>query len=549
MKNKIISILTIDNILQFHNGNLIDIFAEEKYDSIDISPYTSSELYKKIYTDNPNGFKKVVSGFTNFIKYLKDDTVFINHTYLWDIICMPNPKLFPDGLNLIIMENKNADVTNNVHVLCPSNQYSSQVYSRNKPTGLIYKEGSFYEPIYITYNKYIERPNQKPLNELAIYYTLSIHDFKLIPNLYNFITKIMKHQSENCMPKSISDDVYTFKSNISLLELLEKLKRNTINNNSFLYTVIKLVLHFDNRVIGIIAESKKTQAQGYIPCAPSALLPNFNNDSYYELVNDSMWLSYANTVKFLSDVNEDTDIPCTPRFKVLDNELIVGILTETNLFIPLDRPEPIENTNDDLEVISDKNYILEDKNQLIYGKEDIIRVRGIQMIRLERQFYYAFRKLSKYLLNQFKFFRNKLEIENLVYNENISYINKTKQLVKLLEKLIHPHVDFIDDYNENVLLEISNVEWCNEDCDDLIYCATTKDIACKLLIPKYNLVTGDNNTMIYYNRLADELIRYKMIQTFLFEPSSQLFHSEIDYQLSPNEILIIQSFSNARLFF
>ena len=74
-----------------------------------------SKLYSKIYSENPHGFKKVVSGFTNFIKYLKDDNVVINHTYLCDIVCSRNADLFPKGLNLIIMENKNADITNNVH--------------------------------------------------------------------------------------------------------------------------------------------------------------------------------------------------------------------------------------------------------------------------------------------------------------------------------------------------------------------------------------------------------------------------------------------------
>ena len=537
MKDKIITTLSIDNILQFHNGNIVNIFAESNYDSIDISPYTSSKLYSKIYSENPHGFKKVVSGFTNFIKYLKDDNVVINHTYLWDIVCSRNADLFPKGLNLIIMENKNADITNNVHVLCPSNQYSSQVYTRSKPTGLIYKEGSFYEPIYITNNEYIEKPNTKPLIKYTTYYTIDIKDFSLIPGLYNFITKIMKHQADNCMPKNTSNDVYTFKTNITLIKLLELLK-----NDYTLYSIKKLVLHYDNRVIGVIAESKKTKASGYIPCAPSALLPELNNDSYYELINDTMWQSYANTLHFLALVNKETNIPCLPRFKVMDNELIVGILTETNLFIPLDTPEPLENTHDDLEVLTDKNYILEDKKQLIYGKEDVIRVKGVQMIRLERQFYYAFRKLSKYLLNQFKFFKDKLEIQKLIEDDSTSYINKITYLVSLLQNLTKKYVDFVDSYSEDILLEISNLEWCNEDCDDLIYCSTTNEIACKLLIPKFNLVTGQDNVMIYYNRFADELIRYKIIQGFVFDPTSQLFHSDIDYQLSSNEILIIQSF-------
>ena len=66
---------------------------------------------------------------------------------------MPNDKLFKDGLNLIIMENKNYDITNNIHVICPSNVYSNNFFTNSKPTFMLYKEGDFYEPIFILYNK------------------------------------------------------------------------------------------------------------------------------------------------------------------------------------------------------------------------------------------------------------------------------------------------------------------------------------------------------------------------------------------------------------
>ena len=42
--------------------------------------------------------------FNNFIKYLDSDDNYIDYTYLWDIICKANKKLFPEGINLIILE-------------------------------------------------------------------------------------------------------------------------------------------------------------------------------------------------------------------------------------------------------------------------------------------------------------------------------------------------------------------------------------------------------------------------------------------------------------
>ena len=53
-------------------------------------------------------------------------------SYLWDIITMDNTKLFKQGINLIILEVPNDDVTGNVKLICPTNQYSKNMFDEEK---------------------------------------------------------------------------------------------------------------------------------------------------------------------------------------------------------------------------------------------------------------------------------------------------------------------------------------------------------------------------------------------------------------------------------
>jgi hypothetical protein len=61
---------------------------------------------------------------------------------------MPNKYLFPTGVNLVIFQIPNNDITNNVQLLCPTNHYSSEFYQARKPTVVLIKEDGYYEPIY-----------------------------------------------------------------------------------------------------------------------------------------------------------------------------------------------------------------------------------------------------------------------------------------------------------------------------------------------------------------------------------------------------------------
>ena len=61
---------------------------------------------------------------------------------------------------------------------------------------------------------------------------------------------------------------------------------------------------------------------------------------------------------------------------------------------------------------------------------------------------------------------------------------------------------------------------------------------------KNNLLTNIDNEVQYFDKIADELIRYNRIRSFMFEPQTFISFSDTKYSLNNNEILIIQSLLN-----
>jgi len=123
--NTIISSITLDSFVTFQNGDLTTNFLNnESSILVDLGEYESMPNPPKIYSklDKSNEkdvifFKNAVSSFNSFKKFLEDKDELVDYTYLWDIICKPNPSIFPQGINLVILEIPNTDSTDNVELL------------------------------------------------------------------------------------------------------------------------------------------------------------------------------------------------------------------------------------------------------------------------------------------------------------------------------------------------------------------------------------------------------------------------------------------------
>ena len=555
MKKRIIDSLTIDEFIKYQNGNLVtDFYDPNKAANIDIDNYADTKLLKKMNMNNEADrafYKKVVSAFENFILFLQDDDAIIDHTYLWDIISTPNKYIFMEGINLIIFELPNDDITSNVQIICPSNHYSNTFYDSSKFTLFLIKDENFYEPIYL----------YTDLNgKINIGKKFKENNPKLIKPIKNLIENVIKPFFDiTCKPFDSMPDIYKAKKPLILNELSEKL-------NKYKYTIVKLVMNFNGKIIGVIARSPELTS-GFVPCYPSAVNYDINQDTDYVLMNNvDLWSSYDETVDFLMTLYNRSlkrkktfgVIPCKPEFKVFEDEMVVGILTETNQFIQISEPIAqidIQTIYDaDIKPFKNKNYIVNKDAKPIVNSDVILststsvdeeREDYIKRIKMETSFYNIFRNTIRILLNDYEHVEVREMIESEIDNGFVIYSQKLKTITRLLKNdLVGKKVLF--NGNDNYYKIIQDVSTCIVKNDDTCLnsqglCAVSDDGKCSLIIPKLNLITHKENEPVYYGRIADEFIRYSRIKSFMFQPQFFLSFGNINYNLRENEIIMIQS--------
>ena len=542
MKDLIIQSISLDSFVTYQNGDLISIFMDDLGVSASAAipkKYTTSKLYSKINKRSGNNekerlyFQNVVKAFENFIMFLKDNEVLIDYTYLWDIICKPNPKLFPQGINLVILEISNNDTTNNVEIICPTNHYSSEFYEARKQTLIVIKNGDYYEPIYSYRNEETKTKVAK---------TFSEYDPHISKTMRAIFKKLIKPLLKNtCVPMSSVPNVYKFKTPINVDTLIELL-------NKYGYEIEKQVINYQSKVISVVCKSS-TGSSGVVPCFPSAINPTYN---YVLMTDESMYSSYDKTKTFLQrlSIESNKKIPCLPEFKVIEDEMVVGFITETNQFIQLSEPYPLSDVNDEIKELKGNNYLIAENNTFLSKEVDKERVEYIKKIKLETNFYNVFRNTIRILLNKYENIKLRENIEDTVKNGYMLYNVKLMTIIKLLKGLIKDSIIFSDDYNYNLIGDISTCivldgDKCNKNKP---LCAFSTGNTCQLILPKMNLLTNSNNEVYYFGKMADELIRYSRINSFIFQPQSYLSFGNLGYNLRENEIIVIQSLLNADYF-
>jgi len=550
MRERIIKAISIDTFIRYQNGNLvIDFYDENK--KVDINKYNNSKLFRKIdltKQEDKEYFTKVVSSYENFINFLKDDDVIIDHTYLWDIISMPNKYLFPNGVNLVIFQLPKDDITNNVQLLCPTNHYSTEFYEARKPTLIIIKEDNYYEPIY-SYTT-----NNKKISVIKEFKEYDPHLSKTMRAIFKEIIKPFFNLI--CKPLDSMPTVYKAKRPLLLYDLVQKLDK-------YEYKIKKLVVNFSNKVIGVIAEEPFSDKTGFVPCYPSSIDEDLKKDLDFVFMTDiSLWQTYQNTIQFLNKLDkrskkrrDEADIPCKPAFKIIEDEHIVGILTNTNQFIQISKPIRLDEIDIEIDIpsINNDNYIINSNATPMMSSEieittkkdvDEERVDYIKKIKLETSFYNVFRNTIRILINDYDNVKIREKIENEMTNEYIIYSEKLKNIDYLLHTLVKDKIQFIGDNNYYKL--INQVSTCivkdKDSCSNTPnLCAVTENGKCNLILPEKNLITNHKNETIYYGRMADELIRYNRIKSFMLQPQTYLSFGDIGYNLKENEIILIQS--------
>ena len=525
IKEKIIPLLKLDNFIRYQNGNLITSFKSKDSSSVNLQnkEYTTSSIYKTLINKNPNQLKDIISAQVNFKDYISNVSSVVDYEYLWDLISDKNPSFFNNGLNLVIIELPQDDITSNVNIICPTNFYSINKFDKMKDTVILLKKYEYFEPIYIVIDK-----SSTNVTKLVTTKLITSKLMQKVPNLTELSNTIQDIYKSMCKPLASIPDMnskYNFKEvkfvrNHTLEKVIEILNKYNIE-------IINLVVNYDNKVIGL--NIQYNNENGFIPCFPSGIVTD-----YPIIIMDENTTSknFEETTRFLFEIAGVTEnnILCKPVVKILEDEYIVGILTQTNQFIEISKPEQ-DNDMTITYSINDENFYRVNKITQTSKSQDTQRIEYIRKIRIETELYSTFRNRLKKMFNQYenKIIRN--QIETISNSQGMVYYLQLEKNISLIKTLMKDEVEFIQTSN-NILQKI----------EENLKKNTT------LLIPKINLLSKLDNESIYYSKIADELIRYKRIKQFMFEPNMFLSFSDIKYNLNSDELLILQSLLSPEYF-
>ena len=212
----------------------------------------------------------------------------IDYRYLWDIVCNKNVKLFPKGLNLVIVEIPDNDITNNIELICPTNYYSDNIFDIRKPALLLMKKNNYFEPIYIY--KDIE-------TRIEIKKTHLLSNASIMNSIKIMLLKVKEHINNYCGITSDTLKVYEYERNILGVEL------KSILSSIKEVKIINQVLNYNNKIIALTVEMNGIK--GYVPCYPSGIIEDIN----IIFIDEVEWNNYADTIYLLSLLKDNNLFP------------------------------------------------------------------------------------------------------------------------------------------------------------------------------------------------------------------------------------------------
>lgn len=504
MKNRIVDSITIDDYKQYFNGSLYTLFLPKEVE------YETKE-------------KKLEKSFLNFKTYILDSESIIDYTYLWDIVSKPHTQLFPKGLNLIIIEILEKDMTNNVGLVCPTNIYSNETFSVDRPIVFIMKKDKYFEPLYANIKSKKEIKTMKMFQYKDAKKMRLHHLFETIRQMLDKCNPIPYRRIETIRPIVLHE----------LTNIITKHPEMKIESQ---------IIHPNNKIIALTVSYNNILM--YIPCAPS--VPDKDISILdMNIIDVNNLPNYKDTITYLNNLNIKYNLPVKPIKKVANDGLIVGIIVETNQFIPINIDNNELPIDDGIEIIEGSNYLERDQYIFENNTHDIERIESIHKIHLETQFYNAFRNTFRVALH--KDLVTKQELIRLLDDNIETYVDKTTKIVSIIHNIIEDYVEFTQIDND-IILSLKKVSTCTtKDCTTKPNCILSQGM-CKLLIPKYNLLHETENEIVYLNRLADELLRYTYLRRYLLDPRLFLILDNDPIELEDQEMLLTEAMISDDLF-
>ena len=570
MKQILCNTITIDDFVNYHNGSLISVFKEKPVTTppsttiaITIEEFTRFQTSRiwintfnqketELLTENKIAdfvegklddsdhdelfskltyIKMIILSYRGFLSYLKDPSIEIDHTFLWDAITDSKPELIKDGINLIILQIPNDDLTDNVEIICPTVSMSNKSYDfTNRETVILIKQEEFYEPIYL-----YEEKNK------MIRVTKTFLEKSLIKPVIQTIQTIKTISKKYCASQPSRSKIYHFKRNREAEQIYDILKKNDYN--------IQLQLsNYQGKIIGFYVTHRTVKptnpetlsAEGvYIPVYPSTKIQTPIIPVKFADEESDIYKNYETTLHRLRNIQKNTSglVLVEPKLKVVEDGLVVGILTETNQFIQLSHPETLENTitidgDTPIESISGSNYITADKTLNTVNSGDKDRENAITGISLESQFYIMFRSMFRILLTKYENAQIVSKIQHIIETPTMLYKEKLRDLIVILKQISEKTVEF-KEMEAKTAQQIIKLKITPE-----LMGLTTDG---SLIIPKFNLINNYDNELLYYAKIADEILRYTRIRLFLFQPKYFLSIPNQQYSINNDEFLVLRS--------
>ena len=566
MRKILVQNLTLDMFVTYQNGAFLSVFADAATsDSVSepsLETYSTTHFYQTIQLQLPlqRAFLvKTIRAFENFRKYLQDVETPIDHTYLWDILTDDQAVLIPHGCNLVILEL--SDDEKYIDLLCPPSARTT--FDPKKETFFVLKRGTYYEPIYQYMDKKgttVEKRGGFVLESLPPHSTL------------RRILDMVETSTKQCVPPDKDQPV---KKNLSATQVERILQENK-------YVIHLQIWNMEGKIVGFYTHIRGTKPSDgiFVPCLPSTVLIEstypvgyIQPDQTVQFTKTTttaktkknttttdtvpLWKPYQQTLNQLQTLLQKTQnqLLCKPIYKVVDpiREVVTGFITETMQYIPIFPSIPPSSTHDEIPIMKRTNDVSADQTLALNERGDPQREQFMNRVSLETQFYQVFRSLLRQLLNNYEnrdvkkaMLRTTLSYEN----DSSNYSEALMKIATMLEYISQERIVFFE-YSERELATIvaSGIRDCVNEQGERLYCQghMLRIPALHLL---YNATTCEkegldcSNRNIYYMRLADEILRFRRIQNFLFQPKTFLNISSgmTDYVLTSHEILILESF-------
>ena len=431
--------------------------------------YTRETLIKKLGEFATNGFFKYNNG--NLPHQFKTPARFIelipemDYTYLWEIIS----DFF--HCNLIIFRVPSVE---ELEIVCPSNHYTLTPFLPDRLNIMILEQQ-------ITHDNYEKNLLQRTKVSVPCFEPLIEHNIK--ENTHNLLHFYYKKELHGAFDKIISiyekcnsiSNHYT--TNVVAQTMYTKLK--TINKD------IKQILK-KQKCIGLSFKNV------FIPCYPSSILSILDVPIVTMPIN-----TYDETESVLRECS--VLVPSYPLFKVVEEDQIIGIITETNSFVPCIPEDDHETT---LSMYTSR--VIHEYN-VIPSTKDKDRVKYTNRSKVEKYMYASLRRLLKEILSK-----------NSEERKKIKELAKTKSVNEsMIEDILRESVSITHFMTDDFIKEQLK---CKGNC-----------YADGKLITK----------PIYFSKLANEINYYPRITSFITSP--QLLIPNVPFSLHENELLLMGS--------